>query len=1027
MAKIINRAILVSGERKKVGTPVVQILELSVANLVRRSTGTAVPTNGDAGYSIGSLFNLTSGNAPGATVYINEGSTTSCTFNALSSAAAGVSTWNQLYANGATLAITGTTLTFDGQHATNDVFTLTSTGAGSGSLLQITNVGTGKDINGTSSSWSVDKTGVAVFKSETLSGTAASNILTITAGDILVSAGGLAITKAANNATLSVTNNTATSASVVVLAGSGVFTSGTTSSFMTLTPSGLTSGTAFYLITAGLTTGRSMFITGNSLTSGIMFNIASAATAITTTGRLFLSTHSGATGSSAILNEFITAANDETILLQCTASSSMALGVMLNISASSLTTGFGLSLPDHNALTSGIMINAVTSATAITGIGRMLFVNHTGSTTSGGAGILNEIKTAATDGTVLARLTATTTLTGKILQFTATTLATGTVIDASAINGLTTGIVLSLGSTSTGITTGSLIRATMATTGAIATNGVYSFLGTAAFTTTASTLGMFHVAGASTVTGTIMSILGGAQTTGIALNITDPSAGMTSGSLLRVITATTAAVATNGIVSIQASGAYTSTSNAGLLNVSASALVGTGTVANFSSTAASQTTANIVNVTQSGATLTGYTASIVSMVGGFSGAGSTGNIIGITAVNDLAGDALLITNNALTLGAATMINLVHGTSVLGAGTSMLRLTSTGVDTGTTTGTMLDLAATAATAAVLMLVTSATLSTGKALLMNLNGLTTGAGIHVAHTTAVIADGGSLLRLSSTSIDTGGATNGVMLDLSNTASVAGVMVKHVYSALTTGTGQIMTMAALTTTGIGLSLSAAGTGLTSGSVLLVSSGTTGAVATNGVVSLQMTGAFTSASSKLGAVSVQANSTVTGTAMSIGITSATTGFGLVVVATAATFTTGRYISCNDTTTGEVFGVGTNGHLISTVTASAASAAVTVQNGITAATIVANSTDTAGGFTTTGTNNNGGATTVTVSFGKTYTTAPKAVILQAANSAAVETSAHAAVATAYVSSITATTFVVTIPPNASAQATPAWNYIVIA
>ena len=120
------------------------------------------------------------------------------------------------------------------------------------------------------------------------------------------------------------------------------------------------------------------------------------------------------------------------------------------------------------------------------------------------------------------------------------------------------------------------------------------------------------------------------------------------------------------------------------------------------------------------------------------------------------------------------------------------------------------------------------------------------------------------------------------------------------------------------------------------------------------------------------------------------------------------------------MFGVGTNGHLISTVSGSAPSAAITSAQGITAAAIVANSTDTAGGFTTTGTQNNTADSTLTVTFGKTYTTAPKAVILTGANAAA-------GYLPAYISSITATTFVVGIPKGASWAATPAYSYIVIA
>jgi len=74
----------------------------------------------------------------------------------------GFTTWDELYANDKSLAISSTTLTFSLTHLTNDGLTLTS-GAGTGDLIHITNSGTGADIAGTSDTWSVSKAGAAVF------------------------------------------------------------------------------------------------------------------------------------------------------------------------------------------------------------------------------------------------------------------------------------------------------------------------------------------------------------------------------------------------------------------------------------------------------------------------------------------------------------------------------------------------------------------------------------------------------------------------------------------------------------------------------------------------------------------------------------------------------------------------------------------------------------------------------------------------------------------------------------------------
>src|SRR3990167_7815719 len=107
MAKIINRGILVSGEKKKVGTPVVNIVELDGSSMVTRATGATVPTDADAGYAKGCIFTQTDG-VVGSTIYINEGTSTSADFNAIGGAGGGggaAGTLNQTYENGQTIDI----------------------------------------------------------------------------------------------------------------------------------------------------------------------------------------------------------------------------------------------------------------------------------------------------------------------------------------------------------------------------------------------------------------------------------------------------------------------------------------------------------------------------------------------------------------------------------------------------------------------------------------------------------------------------------------------------------------------------------------------------------------------------------------------------------------------------------------------------------------------------------------------------------------------------------------------------------
>lgn len=594
-----------------------------------------------------------------------------------------IPSFEALYNNDSTFAIGGSTFTIDRTGGNGDVLTLTNTGAGSGDVIQITNVGTGKDINGTSSLWSFAKTGAGTALTMTLAGTADSDSLVLTQGDVSIADGKVALTNQDNEGTLVITNNGLTSAAALSMQGSGTFTGSTTTSFFLISPSGLTTGTAMYLVANALTTGKGIHVVANAVTTGqaVLISSSVATTVLTTTGRLFKVDHTGNASGTGTVAEIASAAADETVIFKVTASAALATGVAIQVSGSSVTTGKGITVADFDALTTGMGIHIASSATAITTTGRMFLSDHTGAT--GTSATLNEFKTAATDETIVVAITT-----------------------AAMVNGIALSIV-----GTTGMTSGSLIRATSSTAGAVATNGIYSFVGTGDFTVGAVGLGMFHVANNTSTAGTIASFSGTGLTTGVLMHLASTGTGITSGGLFRATTGTTGAVATNGVVSIRATGAYTSTSNVGLFDVVASAITGDATVARFASTAASQLTTEIVNITQSGATMTGYTGNMVNITAGYSGTGSTGNAMLITTVATTQGNAIKIVANALTLGAATGILVSHTTSVLGAGTSLIRVSSTGVDTGTTTGVLLDLSTTSAAGATQVLLTDSSADTG----------------------------------------------------------------------------------------------------------------------------------------------------------------------------------------------------------------------------------------------------------------------------------------------------------------------------
>lgn len=274
------------------------------------------------------------------------------------------------------------------------------------------------------------------------------------------------------------------------------------------------------------------------------------------------------------------------------------------------------------------------------------------------------------------------------------------------------------------------------------------------------------------------------------------------------------------------------------------------------------------------------------------------------------------------------------------------------------------------------------TTGVVQLIQANGLTTGSGLSISSTGTIVTTG-SLLTITG----------------NNATTTAGLVQ-------ISGTGL--------TSGAGLLITGGGANMTSSSVLLNMN--LGAAIAGSGLDIVTTGVYTDTT---GLLSVVANSATTGTLTVHSGTGITTGKIMSLIATAATLTTGRYLTVNDTTNGEVFGIGTNGHLIST-TGTTPTIVVTTQAGITAAAITAGGTDTCGVITTTGTST--GATQITVTFGKTYTTAPKTVALMAANAAAAMPNTGY-----YVDNITATTFRITVAAGGTYAATPSWYYQVIA
>ena len=238
-----------------------------------------------------------------------------------------------------------------------------------------------------------------------------------------------------------------------------------------------------------------------------------------------------------------------------------------------------------------------------------------------------------------------------------------------------------------------------------------------------------------------------------------------------------------------------------------------------------------------------------------------------------------------------------------------------------------------------------------------------------------------------------------------------INHTAVGATTANGYTGTFNGLTT-GIGMSLVHTTSVITTGSVLSVSS--TGVDTGTGQGTLAN---FVSSGSTAGLVlKVTGAALIGGTLAALSTTALTTGTVLSLSAVAATLTTGFYLACNDGGL-NVFTIGANGHLTSKQTT--APTIATNSTGISACAITAGSTDTAGTVTTTGTPQSG--TVLTITFAKTYTTAPKVVLYAPANAAA------GGINTMPIITTTATTAVFTWPGSGVYAATPSFTYFVMA
>jgi len=512
---------------------------------------------------------------------------------------------------------------------------------------------------------------VGLYGATTIAGAAANNVFVITAGDAVLSAGGITVTKAANNATLSITNNTATTASVVALAGSGVFTGSTTTSWMTITASGLTTGTGVYVPFAALTTGKGVHAYASALTTGSLIYANQDGEALaagelltidnTESGTLTAKTGNLCSISSSMTETAASRTEDyDTLLisrtdvsnllaitytatgsiLKLSKTSTQTLGTLtdsvigLEVSMPALCTGAGVSVT-HAAPTGSCFVGANNATT--TGIGGLSLTHTTAVITTGSVAKISStsVDTGTGQGTLLDLVSSGTTASTPV-QLTTAALATGTAMTITA-NALTTGTALTLTSTGTIITTGEML----------------SIVANSATTAT----GLLRVSGTALTDGWVAELTGGGATTTASGGVLNVQAGAsTNGAALQVVS----------------SGAILAAS-VGMVMLTANALT-TGDVVRMSATA--QTTGNLISLTGGGATLaTGGSIIRANMGAATAGSGlevvttgiytGTDGLVNLTANSATSGDVMVISGTGLVDGCALKIAATEATLTTG--------------------------------------------------------------------------------------------------------------------------------------------------------------------------------------------------------------------------------------------------------------------------------------------------------------------------------------------------------------------------
>jgi len=528
-------------------------------------------------------------------------------------------------------------------------------------------------FDGATTDFSVGRYGATI-----IAGVAASNVFTITAGDVVLSDTSITLTDADDAASLVIVNNAGigTNAAVVSVASSGTYVGNTTKSFLTLTPSGLTTGTGAYLPLAAVTTGKGLHITAGATqtTGSLLYVQETGAESALTSGTIATFDHT-ATAITATVNKIgngVTISASRTITSGTVADNydlaSVVRTQIINTALNTMTAeGAVLYVQNITTNTAGTITDTVKGIEVVMdadGSGAGVHVTHSAATGSAFAGVNNSLTT------------------GDLLSLTSTSavIAAGTL----ATLALTTS-----GSTITA-KTGALVSVASSRTelAAAATADDYDVVSVLR-TNITNTLGTLTAAGSALKVAVVNTQTAGTLTaTCHALEVVYPSAG--TGNALNI---TDSHATTKAAVLLTASGA-TST---GSLTVVNNALT-TGTAVSITTTGTIVTTGDVLSIEANTATTstgllrvsgTSLTDGFVAELTGATTATATGGVLNLAAGAATDGSALRITTSGVYIGTVGVVDINAAAATSGV------IVDIGA-AGLTTGTALKITATEAT-------------------------------------------------------------------------------------------------------------------------------------------------------------------------------------------------------------------------------------------------------------------------------------------------------------------------------------------